>query len=622
MIAAEKGHREILELLVKKGANLSLLDDRDNNILHVASLGGSLETVKYIHSQNIIDIDSRGENGTTPLRIAALFGKMEVFSFLIKIGAEISKEDHNGGNILHVACQGGNVDIVKCVLRHKALYINSTDYKGITPLMSAAGYGNKVVFHVLIDRGADALAKDATNRNILHWTCQGGNVKILNFILTRNIVDINSRNRDKMTPLLLAAYYKKRDVIDLLIERGAHTLAVDHKSRNILYLSCSSVDLETVNYILKQNIVDINTKGEDGKTQVLVAAYLGNGEVFDILVKKGANLSVVTNNRDNILHLAIRGGNIKIVKYILTQDVVVIDSKGFEDMTPVLLAADVGNIEVFDILVNKGADLSVVDKDGESILHLAIRERNVKMVNYILTQDMADIDSKGSKDMTPVLLEAYMGNIEVFDILVNKGANLSVVNEDGDNVLHLAIRGENVKMVNYILTQDIVDINSKGFEDMTPVLLALDVGSTEIFDILVNKGADLSVVNEDEESILHLAIEEGNVEIVNSILAQNIVDINSTDCDGTTPVLLTALMGNIEVFDILVNKGADLSVVDDDGNNVLHLACLEGNEDIVKRVLSMGILDVNTKNDKGLNATMIAREKGYLSIAKSLSQVS
>ncbi|XP_046548455.1 ankyrin-3-like [Haliotis rubra] len=612
MIAAGAGNRALLELLVEKGANLSLLDGEDNNILHVACMEGNLEIVKYIHSQNIIDIDSRGGNGTTPLMSAALFGKKEVFRFLLETGADMSQEDDDGENTLHVSCKGGNVDIVKHVLTRKVVYINSTDNNDITPLMLAAGYGNQVVFHLLIERGADTSARDDTDRTILHWACRGGNVKIVNGILTQNIVDINSNDRNEMTPLLLAAYHGKREVLGLLIEQGANTLAVDHESRNSLHHSCTGGQVDTVKYVLNQSIVDINSKDDEEMTPVMLAAYHGKREVFDILVKQGADLSVVDEDGDNILHVACRGGNVKIVNYILMQNIVDINSKDDEEMTPVMLAASHGKREVFDILVIKGADLSVVDKDGDNILHVACRGGNVKIVNYILMQNIVDINSKDDEEMTPVMLAAYHGKREVFGILVKQGADLSVVDEDGDNILHVACRGGNVKIVNYILMQNIVDINSIDDKEMTPVMLAAFHGKREVFDILVIKGADLSVVDRDGDNILHVACRGGNVKIVNYILMQNIVDINSKYDEEMTPVDSSdaAYHGKREVFDILVIKGADLSVVDKDGDNILHVACRGGNVKIVNYILMQNIVDINSKDDEEMTPVMLAAYHG------------
>ncbi|XP_067653193.1 ankyrin-3-like [Haliotis asinina] len=593
MIAAVAEHRALLEVLVEKGANLTLLDDEDNNILHVACMEGNLEIVKYIHSLKIIDIESRGGNGTTPLLSAALFGKKDVFCFLMEIGADISKENDHGENILHVSCQGGNIDIVKYVLEHSVLYINSTDNNGITPLLLAAGSGSKVVFHFLMERGADCLTKDSRNRNVLHWACQGGNVKIVKYILTQTIVDINGNDENNMTPLLLAAYHGKKDVFGLLIEKGANTLAVNQKRRNSLHLSSAGGHVDTVKYVLKQTSVDIDSKDYGEMTPALIAASQGENEVFDILVKNGADLSLIDKGDDNILHLACRGGNVKIVTYILMQNIVDINGKGDEEMTPVLIAVSHGKNEVFHILVKNGADLSLIDKDDDNILHLACRGRNVKIVTYILMQNIVDINAKNTDGETPVMLAAESGERDVFDILVKKGADLTVTDNFCSTILHWAWFGRSVEIVNFILMQNIVDINEKNRVGITPVMLAADAGEREAFDILVQKGADLSAIDDHGDNILHWACRGGNVKIVNFILMRNNVDINRKGRGGLTPVMLAAWRAKRDVFDSLVRKRADLSGFQNDGKNILHLACQGTNVEIVKHILRLHIVDIN-----------------------------
>ncbi|XP_067685531.1 serine/threonine-protein phosphatase 6 regulatory ankyrin repeat subunit A-like [Haliotis asinina] len=610
MIAARTGHMAVLKLLFETGANLSVLDNADNNILHIACMEGNLEIVNYLISRNIIDIDSRGDHGTTPLMLAARFGKMEMFNFLLKTGANISKEDDDGENILHKSCKGGNVDIVKDVITHRVLYVNSTDNNGITPLMLAAGYGNKVVFQLLIDRAADTSAKDDTDRTILHWACEGGNVKIVKDLLTQCTVDINSNDRKGMTPLLFAAYHGKSDVLGLLIKKGANALAVDHRKRNILHLSCTGGHVDAVWYVLNHTSVDINGKDHTETTPVLLAAYHGEIKVFDILVENGADLTAVDKYGDNILHCACHGGSVEITNRILMQNIVDINSKGDGGMTPVLMAASEGEKEVFDFLVTQGADLLVTDEDGQTILHRACHGGNIKIVNYVLIQNIVDINSKDDKGMTAVLVAAFLGNREVLDFLVRQGVDMLVADNDGQNILHLACQKGNVEMVKYILTKKRLGINTKGFWGMPPVLQSAYYGKKEVFDVLVKQGADLSVVDEYGDNILHCACHGGSVEIANHILMQNIVDINSKGDEGMTPVLVAASEGEREVFDFLVTQGADLLVTDEDGQTILHHACHGGNMEIVNYIRIQNIVDINSKDDEGMTAVLVAASLG------------
>ncbi|XP_067653126.1 ankyrin-3-like [Haliotis asinina] len=606
MVAAVAGHRELLELLVEKGANVSLLDVEDNNILHVVCMEGNLEIVKYIYSRKIIDIDSRGGNGTTPLLSAALFGKMDVYCFLMKIGADMSKENDDGENILHMACQGGNVKIVKYILTQNIVDINGNDDNKMTPFLLAAYHGNSDVLELLVQKGANTLAVNRKRRNSLHLSCTGGHVDAAKCVLNQTSVDINSKDCEEMTPVMLAASHGKSEVFDMLMKKGADLSVIDKNGENILHCACRGGNVEIVNYILMQNIVDINSKEYKEKTPVMLAASHGKNEVFDILMKKGADLSVTDENGDNILHWACRGGNVKIVNYVLKRNTLDINGKGHEEKTPLMLAASHGKNEVFNILMKTGADLSVIDENGHNILHSACRGGNVNIVSYILIQSSLDINSKCDDETTPVMHAAAQGKNEVFDILVKNGANLSDTDVDGSNILHWACRGGNAKIVNYILIRNIADINSNNGDGETPVLLAACHGRREVFDVLVVNGANLSVVDKNGDNILHFACSGKDEKIVQHVLELHIVDINCRTTTGMTPLMIAADHNAHDVFKLLLDSGGDPSVVNSDGNNAFYFACSTADGEIVKNLLKLDSVDINCRGSGGMTPLLLA----------------
>ncbi|XP_046558662.1 protein VAPYRIN-like [Haliotis rubra] len=73
---------------------------------------------------------------------------------------------------------------------------------------------------------------------------------------------------------------------------------------------------------------------------------------------------------------------------------------------------------------------------------------------------------------------------------------------------------------------------------------------------------------------LYAACREGNLAEVKRILDTGRADVNCRDVDGRTPVMWAALWGHRDVVELLVSRGADVSLVDDDGNNTLHYACM------------------------------------------------
>ncbi|XP_046555825.1 ankyrin repeat, PH and SEC7 domain containing protein secG-like [Haliotis rubra] len=154
MEAARWGHKEVVELLVGKGADVSLLDKYRRNILHYACWSGDVETVKLILSLNEVDINSRGWRSKTPVMAAAGEGKGDVLAFLVGRGADVSLVDVDGSNILLYACMGGDMKAVKLILSLNVVDINATNNYGHTAAYMARREGHQQVVDLLASRGA------------------------------------------------------------------------------------------------------------------------------------------------------------------------------------------------------------------------------------------------------------------------------------------------------------------------------------------------------------------------------------------------------------------------------------------------------------------------------------
>ncbi|XP_067653323.1 myotrophin-like [Haliotis asinina] len=101
---------------------------------------------------------------------------------------------------------------------------------------------------------------------------------------------------------------------------------------------------------------------------------------------------------------------------------------------------------------------------------------------------------------------------------------------------------------------------------------------------------------------LYDASEDGDLERVKRILAAGNVDINYRGRWSRTPVMAAALKGHRDVVEFLVGRRTDVSLVDKVGENVLHLASYKGHLETVKLILSLEVLDVNARNNRGETA--------------------
>ncbi|XP_067660118.1 putative ankyrin repeat protein RF_0381 [Haliotis asinina] len=457
MHAAKDGNREMFDLLVKEGADLSLVDVGDRNILHLACIGGNLQIVKYVLAQKIGDINTRDMNGRTPVLHAASAGHKDVFDVLVEAGAHLSLLDGDKETILHVACEGGNVEIIKHLLKQDFVDIDTRDISGWTPVMYGARHGHKNVFDVLVDKGADLSLVGRHKTNILHFACVGGNVEIIKYLLKYNIVDIDSRLDKGWTPIMQGASEGHKNVFDVLVKAGADLSLVAGNKETILHVACEGGNVEIIKYLLTQGIVDIDNQDSNGRTPVMQAATFGQNDAFDLLVEAGANLSLVDYDEETIFQLSCEGGNVDIIKYVLAHENVDINGRDGSGLTTVMYAVISEQDDVYDLLVKWGADLSLLDKDNNNILHLACGGDNVEIVRHLLTHNIVDINSRNGEDRTPAMIAARCGHEAIFFLLADHVADLTVVNGDGDNILTMACEGENVRIVKYVSTRHIVE---------------------------------------------------------------------------------------------------------------------------------------------------------------------
>ncbi|XP_048257806.1 uncharacterized protein LOC125383522 isoform X2 [Haliotis rufescens] len=88
MWAAGVGHKYMVEFLLCKGADASLVDDEDRNILHYVGLGGVFETARFVLSLNVVDINARDSTGMSALDLARLRKHRRVADLLVSQGAQ------------------------------------------------------------------------------------------------------------------------------------------------------------------------------------------------------------------------------------------------------------------------------------------------------------------------------------------------------------------------------------------------------------------------------------------------------------------------------------------------------------------------------------------------------
>lgn len=203
------------------------------------------------------------------------------------------------------------------------------------------------------------------------------------------------------------------------------------------------------------------------------------------------------------------------------------------------------------------------------------------------------IDRKDKKyDWTPLHWAAFSGRVKEMHILMNYGADPTLLSNLGGNIIHAAVESKfddglvaALKIWEQCPNQ--MNINRVNFWGETAVHVASCL-SASCVKLLLDAGADPNVQEENGQVALHFAgLSAQNAERVKivSVLCntQDTTHINLRDSDGRPP--LFEFLDDAECVEILVRRGARVDMTDDTGKNAFHHACIQGN-DAALRVFS------------------------------------
>jgi len=388
-----------------------------------------------------------------------------------------------------------------------------------------------------------------------------------------------------------------RDVVSFkdAIKKGK----LDKKSKKIIE---ESVNKKNVSYLVKffSNAIAF---GRDKIVEFIFAKY---NPIIAKEVEGGYLLGEIAGNRipplENVegkciykpIHIAALKGELKIVKFLY---------KHFQNLdylikctgdAPLHLALKNGNVDVVDFILDQPVryiKLDHANNSGKYPIVLAINDLKKhagdkkrvkvykKMVELLIKKDRNNVD----KLLHPVVLG---GNLEILKLLLNNGADLKSKDSDNNTPLHIAVKNGYVDIVKLICTKDpqAIGLDSVNKFVKTPLILAIE-GTGEnkreserlkvyktIIDLLLKAGAN---INQPADAFgntpLHAAIIQGFSAIARTLIRRG-ANCNFANKFGDYPITIAVKKGYYDLVKALINKNVDLSVKNKKGDTPIHIA--------------------------------------------------
>ncbi|CAN9196489.1 unnamed protein product [Alternaria alternata] len=406
-LAVQRGNEAVVQLLVKKGADVKAKDNDGWTVLHSAARGGTEAVVRLLVEKGA-DVNANDKYGKTALHFAAEEGNEAIVRLLVNRGADVKAKDNDGWTVLHLAARGGNEAIVR-LLVNRGADVKAKDNDGWTVLHLAARGGNEAIVRLLVDRGAD-----------------GGNEAIVRLLVDRG-ADVKAKDKYGNTALHFAAEEGNEAMVRLLVEKGADVNANDKYGKTALHFAAEEGN-EAIVRLLVDRGADVKAKGNDRETVLHLAARRGNEAIVRLLVDRGADVKAKDKYGKTALHSAAWGGNEAMVRLLVNRgaDVKAKDKYG---NTALHSAAWGGNEAIVRLLVNRGADVKAKDSDGWTVLHSAARGGTEAVVR-LLVEKGADVNANDKYGKTALHFAAEEGNEAIVRLLVDRGADVKAKDND------------------------------------------------------------------------------------------------------------------------------------------------------------------------------------------------
>lgn len=161
-----------------------------------------------------------------------------------------------------------------------------------------------------------------------------------------------------------------------------------------------------------------------------------------------------------------------------------------------------------------------LDDNKKEALFKAIKNNNMKEVQWFLDTYEGVVKARGQYEVTPFHCAALNGYVEIAKRLKEYGAKFETTNKYRDNALHLSCYfSDNTEMVRWILdTCDTSLIEAKGYKKRTPLLSAAFRGKLKVLKLLIEKKADVNIQDENGYTALHHAAMNNDVEVAKRLI--------------------------------------------------------------------------------------------------------
>ncbi|UZP43317.1 hypothetical protein NXS19_011133 [Fusarium pseudograminearum] len=357
-------------------------------------------------------------------------------------------------------------------------------------LLISRDLGRQNMLEKLLKSGVSAKAAEPDGTSILYLAACCNSSQVVQILIDRG-ADVAATNRKGFTPLHVA---RNADIARILIQSGAVVDARANDGRTPLHLAADSDILEVIDILLDMGAT-VDARDEMDFTPLHSACGSGCQEAARRLIANGASLV-------GAIHMACAMGHNKVVQMLVHEGACI--EERWKGSSAIQLAACMGKLETFKLLLDLGVNIHTKDEYGDRTLHLVCRRGHTQIIKALIDAG-ADIEELNTLGFTPLAVSCFYGHLDAANALIAAGSQLSsIIKPHGGMLLGKAVEMDYTKIVNLLIDNgvDIADRNEDGCQALD---IAASHGRTKLVKQFIRLGAPVSGANKIGRTCLHQA---------------------------------------------------------------------------------------------------------------------
>lgn len=442
---------------------------------------------------------------------------------------------------------------------------------------------------------------------------------------------IMSSKYSSVTSLMLAAISGREDMVTTLLKtKDSSHHVLDSDGRTALMLACTQGHSGVVHILTSHNPMEAkNMCDNNGMTAAMIACDSGHYKCAAIIGTVICSALDVTDIEGQTLAMrAVLAGQHEVVLSLLREGRSKVTDRNAANNTIVMIAIARGDSVLVRALVAEyGADVTARDECGRTGFMQCIETNITANVLVMLSLGVMYPGTRDNRGRTGTMIASAKGNTTVLRSIFayqkrwrpRDQESIRDVDNRSWNALIFAVHNKQDDMVRCLVNEYGADVEVLTVSNFTPLLMAASAGSTDTIRVLVNEcNADIHTHLYRQWSALVLAADGGHTECVVALIRECGCCPNEKDSTGWVPIMFSVFRNHVSTVRALGASGCDVNTQNDLGLTALMMAAELGNIENVRFLCAECSADTEILAKNSRSALMLSAELGMTDIAVAL----